>query len=251
MANAKGRLAGRLALVTGASRGIGYHTARAFAREGAHVIALARTVGGLEELDDEIRSEGGEPATLVPLDVTDYDGIDRLGASIDQRWGRLDIFVANAAILGGLSPLGHHEPKNFQRVFDVNVTANWRFIRSLDPLLRVSEAGRALFMSSGSAHSCRAFWGPYAASKAALEALARVYANECSSTRIRSVIVDPNVARTAMRALAMPGEDPETLPHPSRVAEELVKLADANCAVQNGQIYDVETGAWRVAQRPA
>jgi NAD(P)-dependent dehydrogenase (short-subunit alcohol dehydrogenase family) len=251
MAVQQGRMAGRLALVTGASRGIGYHTALAFAREGAHVIALARTVGGLEELDDHIRAAGGEPATLVPLDVTDYDGIDRLGASIDQRWGRLDIFVANAAILGGLSPLGHHEPKNFQRVFDVNVTANWRFIRSLDPLLRASTAGRALFISSGSAHSCRAFWGPYAASKAALEALARVYANECNSTTIRSVIVDPNVARTAMRALAMPGEDPQTIPHPSKVADALVMLADPGSAVENGQVYSVETGTWLKYRRPA
>jgi NAD(P)-dependent dehydrogenase (short-subunit alcohol dehydrogenase family) len=251
MAVSQGRLAGRLALVTGASRGIGYHTALAFAREGAHVIALARTVGGLEELDDQIRAAGGEPATLVPLDVTDYDGIDRLGASIDQRWGRLDVFVANAAVLGGLSPLGHHEPKNFQRVFDVNVTANWRFIRSLDPLLRASAAGRAIFISSGAAHSCRAFWGPYAASKAALEALARVYANECISTTVRSVIVDPNVARTAMRALAMPGEDPQTLPHPSKVADALVALADAGRAVENGQIYAVETGSWLAYKRPA
>ncbi len=245
------RLAGRIALVTGASRGIGYNAALAFAREGAHVIAVARTVGGLEELDDQIRSEGGEAATLVPLDVTDFDAIDRLGSSIDQRWGRLDIFLANAGMLGGLSPLGHYEPKNFQRVFDVNVTANWRFIRSLDPLLRASDAGRAIFMSSGSAHSCRAFWGPYAASKAALEALARVYAAECKSTSITSMIVDPGVARTAMRALAMPGEDPHTLPHPSVVAAALVPLAAPDGEVRSGQIYNVEDGRWRQPQRPA
>jgi NAD(P)-dependent dehydrogenase (short-subunit alcohol dehydrogenase family) len=246
-----GRLAGRLALVTGASRGIGYQCALAFAREGAHVIALARTVGGLEELDDDIRAAGGEPATLVPVDVTDFDAIDRLGATIDQRWGRLDVFLGNAAVLGGLSPLGHHEPKNFQRVFDVNVTANWRFIRALDPLLRASEAGRAMFISSGSAHSCKAFWGPYAASKAALEALARVYAAESASTNIRSIIIDPAVARTAMRALAMPGEDPQTLPHPSKVAEALVPLAAADGHVRNGEIYSIAAKTWLKPQRPA
>lgn len=246
-----GRLDGRLALVTGASRGIGYQCALAFAREGAHVIALARTVGGLEELDDDIRAAGGEPATLVPVDVTDYDAIDRLGATIDQRWGRLDVFVGNAGLLGGLSPLGHYEPKNFQRVFDVNVTANWRFIRALDPLMRASPAARAMFISSGSAHSCKAFWGPYAASKAALEALARVYAAESASTNIRSIIIDPAVARTAMRALAMPGEDPETLPHPSKVAEALVPLAAADGNVRNGEIYSVAAKAWLKPQRPA
>jgi NAD(P)-dependent dehydrogenase (short-subunit alcohol dehydrogenase family) len=246
-----GRLDGRLALVTGASRGIGYQCALAFAREGAHVIALARTVGGLEELDDDIRAAGGHPATLVPVDVTDFDAIDRLGASIDQRWGHLDVFVGNAGLLGGLSPLGHYEPKNFQRVFDVNVTANWRFIRALDPLLRASGAARAMFISSGSAHSCKAFWGPYAASKAALEALARVYAAESASTTIRSIIIDPAVARTAMRALAMPGEDPETLPHPSTIAEALVPLAAADGVVRNGEIYSVAAKTWLKPQRPA
>ncbi len=251
MSAKNGRLAGRLALVTGASRGIGYETALAFGREGAHVIAVARTVGGLEELDDAIRAAGGETATLVPFDITDFDAIDRLGATIDRRWGRLDIFVGNAAILGGLSPLGHHEPKNFQKVFDINVTANWRFIRSLDPLLRASAAGRAMFLSSGSPHSCRAFWGPYAASKAALEALARVYANECASTNIKSFIIDPYIAKTAMRALAMPGEDTTTLPSAASVAEAIVPLADAAQTVENGNIYSVEKKTWLTPQRPA
>lgn len=251
MTGTKGRLAGRLALVTGASRGIGFQTALAFGREGAHVIGVARTVGGLEELDDAIRSAGGEAATLVPFDVTDYEAIDRLGAAIDQRWGRLDVFVGNAAILGGLSPLGHHEPKNFQKVFDVNVTANWRFVRAMDPLLRASSAGRAMFLSSGSPHSCRAFWGPYAASKAALEALARVYANECQSINVKSFVIDPNIARTAMRALAMPGEDPMSLPHPSTVGEALVALADAAVGVENGKIYSVARQAWLTPQQPA
>ena len=251
MAGLQRKLSGRIALITGASRGIGYQTALALARHGAHVIALARTVGGLEELDDEIRASGGEPATLVPLDVTDFDAIDRLGATIDQRWGRLDVFIGNAAILGGLSPLGHFEPKNFQRVFDVNVTANWRFVRALDPLLRAANTARALFLSSGSPHSCKAFWGPYAASKAALEALARVYANECISTNIGVAIVDPGIARTAMRALAMPGEDPETLAPPSKIADALVRILQDGAAFENGSIYNVTGQCWRKPQPPA
>lgn len=243
------RLRDRIALVTGASRGIGYHAALAFAREGAHVIAVARTVGGLEELDDAIRGEGGT-ATLVPMDVTDYEAIDRLGAEIDKRWGRLDIFLANAGILGGLSPLGHIEPKTFQKVFDINVTANWRFIRSLDPVLRASPAARAIFMSSSSAHSCRPFWGPYSASKAALEALARTYAGECEKTTVRITMVHPGAVRTAMRAQAMPGEDPETLPQPSQIAEFLVDLASPETEA-NGLIYDIAGQRFLTPQRPA
>lgn len=239
----------RIALVTGASRGIGYFAALGFARAGAHVIAVARTVGGLEELDDEIREEGLGSATLVPLDLTDFDAIDRLGASIDERWGRLDILLANAGMLGGLSPIGHYEPRDFQRVFDLNVTANWRLLRSFDPLLRASDAGRVLVVSSGSAHSCRPFWGPYAASKAALEALARVYAGESEKTSIRTIIVDPGVARTAMRALAMPGEDPETLPHPSELAPKLVELAGPQMT-ENGKIYDFEKSRFTEHRRP-
>ncbi|MEZ5872541.1 MAG: SDR family NAD(P)-dependent oxidoreductase [Nitratireductor sp.] len=244
-----GKLDGRIALVTGASRGIGYHAAMAFAREGAHVIAVARTTGGLEELDDEIKKAGGS-ATLVPMDIVDFEAIDRLGAAIDQRWGKLDIFLANAGILGGLSPLGHHEPKNFQKVMDINVTANWRFIRSLDPLLRASPSGRAIFVSSGSPHSCRPFWGPYAASKAALEALARVYAAECANTNIRSVIVNPGATRTGMRAQAMPGEDPKTLPHPSELAGDFVMLGSA-AMNENGVIWDCATKRFLTPQMPA
>lgn len=244
MAEAQGRLAGRIAVVTGASRGIGYQTALALGREGAQVVAIARTVGGLEELDDEIRGAGGLPATLVPFDLTDYDAIDRLGAAIDQRWGRLDILVANAGMLGGLSPLGHHEPKNFERVMAVNVTANWRFIRSFDPLLRASQAGRALFLSSGAAHSCRPFWGPYAASKAALEALVRVYAGECASTPVMVASVDPGATRTAMRAAAMPGEDPSTLPAPESVAASLLERVVPGAEFRNGGLWSVPRGAW-------
>jgi len=219
-----GPLGGRIALVTGASRGIGYHAAKAFAAAGAHVIALARTTGGLEELDDEISSAGGS-ATLVPLDLTDYEGIDRLGGAIYERWGKLDVFFANAGILGSLSPLGHVQPKEWDQVFAVNVTANWRLIRSLDPLLRASDGGRVIVMSSGAAHNCQPFWGPYSASKAAVEALARTYAGEVANTPVRVVVVHPGPTRTAMRAKAMPGEDPASLPHPAELAPHLVEMA--------------------------
>ncbi|MEC9344401.1 MAG: SDR family NAD(P)-dependent oxidoreductase [Pseudomonadota bacterium] len=239
----------RIALVTGASRGIGYAAALGLAREGAHVIALARTVGGLEELDDEIRSAGGS-ATLVPTDLADFDAIDRLGAEIDRRWGRLDILLGNAGLLGGLSPLGHIDPKTWQSVFDINVTANWRLIRSLDPLLKASDAGRAIFISSGSAHSTRPFWGAYAASKAALEALVRVYAGECANTAIRVNLVDPGVFRTAMRAQAVPGEDPETLPHPDEIVPDIVMLASPELK-ENGKIYKVEASKFVTPQRPS
>lgn len=217
-------LAGRVAVVTGASRGIGYHAAKGFAAAGAHVIAVARTVGGLEELDDEIKSSGGS-ATLVPLDLKDSAGIDRLGAALFERWGKLDILLANAGVLGQLSPLGHIPPKVWDEVMAVNVTANWRLIRSLDPLLHLSDAGRAIFLSSGAAHNCRPFWGPYSVSKAALEALARTYAAEVLNTPIRVVAVDPGRTRTAMRAKAMPGEDPETLPDPSAIVPYLIEMA--------------------------
>jgi NAD(P)-dependent dehydrogenase (short-subunit alcohol dehydrogenase family) len=237
---AEARLQGRIALVTGASRGIGFHTALALAREGAHVIAIARTVGGLEELDDAIREAGGEAATLVPLDITDFDAIDRLGATIDERWNKLDIFVGNAAILGGLSPLGHFEPAVFERVFDVNVIANWRFIRSLDPLLRASDAGRAIFVTSAAARSPRAFWGPYASSKAALEALVRVYAEESAKSSVRANLFDPGVTRTAMRAQAMPGEDAWAQTDPAETAMEIVILALPEMK-ESGRVYRFKT----------
>ena len=217
-------LDGRIALVTGASRGIGYQAAKGFAAAGAHVIAVARTVGGLEELDDEIRGGGGS-TTLVPVDLKDMPAIDRLGAAIHERWGRLDVLLANAGILGQLSPLGHIPAKVWDDVMAVNVTANWRLIRSLDPLLRASDAGRGIFMSSGAAHHCRPFWGPYSVSKAAVEALARTYAQEVQSTPIRVVAVDPGRTRTAMRAQAMPGEDPATLPAPAEIVPYLVEMA--------------------------
>lgn len=240
-------LSGRLALVTGASRGIGYFIAKHMAAAGAHVIAVARTVGGLEELDDEIKAEaartGKGSTTLVPLDLSDMAGIDRLGGSIHERWGKLDILVANAAVLGVVAPLGHVEAKVFDKVMSINVTSQWRLIRSVDPLLRLSDAGRAILLSSGAAHSARAFWGPYAASKAALEALGRSWADETKNLPLRVNSVDPGATRTAMRAQAMPGENPETLPHPSEIAERIVSLASPTL-MHTGDIYLARHDRW-------
>ncbi|MDX8531337.1 SDR family NAD(P)-dependent oxidoreductase [Mesorhizobium sp. VK25A] len=218
-------LSGRVAVVTGASRGIGYFIARELAAAGAHVIAVARTVGGLEELDDQIKADGRGQATLVPLDLTDMAGIDRLGGAIHERWGKLDILVANAGVLGVISPIGHVEAKTFEKVMTINVTSTWRLIRSVDPLLRLSDAGRAIILTSGAAHSARAFWAPYAASKAAVETMMRSWAHETESLPLRVNAADPGATRTAMRAQAMPGEDPETLPHPSEIARRIVPLA--------------------------
>ena len=197
-----GRLEGRVALITGASRGLGASMAVALAKEGAHVIATARTEGGLTELDDQIKAVGGS-ATLVPLDIKDYAGIDRLGAAIYERWKKLDILVGNAGILGKLTPMAHVEPKGWDDVMAVNVTANYRLIRSLDVLLRQSDAGRAVFMTSGLAHKCWAYWGPYSISKAALEAMVKTYAAENATTAIRANCFSPGATRTRMRAQAM------------------------------------------------
>jgi NAD(P)-dependent dehydrogenase (short-subunit alcohol dehydrogenase family) len=216
-------LKGRIALVTGASRGIGYFTALELAKAGAHVIACARTVGGLEDLDDAIKAVGGT-ATLVPFDLADMNAIDALGGSIFERWGKLDILVANAGVLGVISPIGHVEAKVFEKVMTINVTATWRLIRSVDPLLQQSDAGRALILSSSAAHKCKPFWGPYSASKAAVEALARTWAGETQRLPLRILSVDPGATRTAMRAQAIPGEDPSTVPHPSEVAAKLLPL---------------------------
>lgn len=218
-----GRLEGRIALVTGASRGLGASAAVALAKEGAHIIATARTEGGLTELDDEIKAVGGT-ATLVPLDIKDYAGIDRLGAAIFERWKKLDILIGNAGILGKLTPMAHVEPKVWDDVMAVNVTANYRLIRSLDPLLRQSDAGRTIFVSSGLAHKCWAYWGPYSISKAALEAMVKTYAAEISTTAARANCFSPGATRTRMRATAMPGEDPLTLPHPDEVAAQIIPM---------------------------
>jgi NAD(P)-dependent dehydrogenase (short-subunit alcohol dehydrogenase family) len=233
-------LADRIALVTGASRGIGHATALALAKAGAHVVAVARTVGGLEELDDAIRALGGS-ATLVPLDLKDYPGIDRLGAALQERFGRLDVLIGNAGILGPLSPLGHVEPTAWDAVMALNVTANWRLIRALDPLLRRSAAGRVVFISSGVAALALAYWGPYAASKAALEVLARTYAAETATTNVRVNVLTPGPIRTRMRAQAMPGEDPMTLETPDRVAEKIVELCLPSMQ-QSGKLYAYPQG---------
>jgi NAD(P)-dependent dehydrogenase (short-subunit alcohol dehydrogenase family) len=231
-----GRLAGRIALVTGASRGIGFAIAKALAAEGAHVVALARTVGGLEELDDAIRAAGGT-ATLVPADLKDYPALDRLGAALFERFRRLDILIGNAGILGKLTPLAHVDPKLWDEVMAVNVTANWRLIRSLDLLLRQADNGRAIFMTTGAARSFTAYWGPYAVSKAALEALVKTYAAETVTTGLRVNLVNPGIVRTRMRAEAMPGEDPATLPPPEVIAEALLPLLDP-AVTTTGAIFD-------------
>src|SRR5216684_1459347 len=228
-------LADRIALVTGASRGIGYATALALAKAGAHIVAVARTVGGLEELDDAIRGEGGS-ATLVPLDLKDYEGVDRLGLALHERFGRLDALVANAGILGPLSPLGHVEAKAWDEVMAVNVTANWRLICAMDPLLKFSDAGSVVFVSSGVAQMALAYWGPYAISKAALEVLARTYAAETASTNVRVNVLNPGTVRTRMRAQAMPGEDPMSLETPDQVAETIVALCLPSMH-ESGKLY--------------
>ncbi|MEO8758582.1 MAG: SDR family NAD(P)-dependent oxidoreductase [Devosia sp.] len=216
-------LEGKIVLVTGASRGIGYQAALEAARRGAHVIAVARTIGGLEDLDDEIKKLGGG-TTLVPLDLRDGDGIDRLGKAIFDRWGHLDGFVANAGQLGVITPVAHLDIKDFDLTFAVNVTANYRLIRSLDLPLRQAEAGRAVFVSASSSQSARPFWGAYAASKAALEALVKSYASELSVSKVKANVFWPGAVRTAMRAKAMPGEDPDTLTKPVTVAPKLIDM---------------------------
>jgi NAD(P)-dependent dehydrogenase (short-subunit alcohol dehydrogenase family) len=233
-------LASRIALVTGASRGIGYATALALARAGAHIVALARTVGGLEELDDAVRAIGGS-ATLVPLDVKDFDGFDRLAASLHERYGRLDILIGNAAVLGPLSPLGHVEPKEWDEALTVNVTANFRLVRALDPLLRVSDAGRVVFLTAGVASTPRAYWGPYAVTKAALEAMARTYAAETATTNVRVNLFSPGPTRTRMRASAMPGEDPLTIQTAEDIADRIVALCLPSFT-ETGALYDVRAG---------
>jgi NAD(P)-dependent dehydrogenase (short-subunit alcohol dehydrogenase family) len=231
----------RLAFVTGASRGIGRAVALALAKEGAHVVVTARTVGGLEELDDEIQAMGGS-ATLVPADLKDYPAIDRLGEAIFERWKRLDILIGNAGVLGQLSPLGHIKPKVWDEAVAVNLTANWRLIRSLDPLLRQSPAARAVFVTTGATQSLPAYWGAYSATKAALEALVKTYAAEISKTEIRANLFNPGPTRTAMRAKAFPGEDPTRLPTPEAVATAALPLCLPSCT-SNGSIYDFANGA--------
>lgn len=233
------RLQDRVALVTGASRGIGRAAALGLAEAGAHVIAVARTVGGLEELDDEIRAKGGA-ATLVPFDLADYPAIDRLGAAIHERWGRLDILLGNAGLLGAITPLSHLDVKVWDSVMAVNATANWRLIRSLDPLLRQSDAGRALFVTSGITKVYLPYWGAYAASKAALEALVRTYAAELAHTRATANLFNPGPLRTRFRAQAAPGEDPNSQQPPEAAVPDIVRMLAPDYA-PNGVLFDFPT----------
>lgn len=228
-------LSGRIALVTGASRGIGRAASLALARAGAHIVAIARDVGRLEELDDAIRAEGGA-ATLVPMDMKDFAAIDRAGKAIFDRWGKLDILFGNAAILGTLTPLAHLAPSLWDEIFAINVTANLRLIRAFDPLLRLSDAGRALFVSSAVAHGGRPYWGGYAISKAALESMVRVYAAELAGTTVRVNMLNPGPTRTDMRAAAMPGEDPMTLPAPEELTPLILELLSPECD-DNGELF--------------
>jgi NAD(P)-dependent dehydrogenase (short-subunit alcohol dehydrogenase family) len=242
-------LANRIALVTGASRGIGHATARALARAGAHVVAVARTVGGLEELDDAIKTDGGS-ATLVPLDLRDSDGIARLTAALNERYGRLDILVGNAALVGSNSPLDHFQPKEWDEVFAVNVTANWQLIRHFHALLLKSDAARVVFLTSGAATNPRAYRGLYAASKAALDAIARSYAGETATTAIRVNLFNPGPTRTGMRAAVMPGEDPMTLPTPEEVAATIVPLC-LPAFTESGKLYDFRADKLLAFRAPA
>jgi NAD(P)-dependent dehydrogenase (short-subunit alcohol dehydrogenase family) len=232
-------LTSRIAVVTGASRGIGFATARALAKAGAHIVAVARTQGGLEELDDEIRKDGGS-ATLVPLSMTDSDGIARLGAALHERHGRIDILVGNAGVAGPSSPLGHVDLKPWNDVIAINLTANFQLIRCMEPLLRASDAGRAVFVTAGSAQRAPGYRGPYAASKAALETLVRVWAAETASTPIRVNLFSPGPIRTRMRATVFPGEDPLTLDTPEQAAELIVPMCAPGWS-ETGKLFDYKT----------
>jgi NAD(P)-dependent dehydrogenase (short-subunit alcohol dehydrogenase family) len=216
-------LDGKVALVTGASRGLGYAAALHLARQGAHIVATARTRGGLEELDDAVKAVGSS-ATLVPMSITDMDGIDRLGAAIHERFRKLDILIGNAGTLGKITPVAHIDPKVWDEAIGVNLTANYRLIRSMDVLLRTADHGRAVFVTSGLAQKCFPYWGSYSVGKAALEALVRTYAAEVATTTLRVNCFSPGATRTKMRATAMPGEDPETLPAPEDVAAQVIPM---------------------------
>ena len=231
---------GKVALITGASRGLGRAIALGLAKQGCHIIATARTQGGLEELDDDVKAAGGS-ATLVPMDILDFSGIDRLGAAIFERWKKLDILVGNAGVLGKLTPIPHLDQKVWDEVMSVNVTANYRLLRSFDPLLRMSDAGRAVFITSGVAYTAPAYWGAYSVSKAALNALVKTYSAETATTKVRANLVSPGPTATKMRAQAMPGEDPKTLPTPEDVAAKLIEMCAAEFTV-SGAVFRYTAG---------
>ena len=238
-----GRLENRIAVITGATRGIGRAVAGRFAAEGAELILIGRTTGALEEVDDEVRAASGRNATLVPMDLTDFDAIDRLGAAIFERHSRLDILVGNAGMLGNLSPLAHTDPKVWDQVMAINTTANWRLIRSFDPLLRTSDAGRVVMVTSTVGHEPRAYWSAYAVSKAALEMATRIYAEETVKTNVKVNILNPGATRTNMRARAFPGEDPETVKAPASITEDFVRLCEPACTLHGETVTAKESPA--------
>ncbi|MBO6773216.1 MULTISPECIES: SDR family NAD(P)-dependent oxidoreductase [unclassified Thalassospira] len=230
------RLEGRVALITGASHGIGYAVAKRFAAEGAQVIAIGRNVGALEELSDEITDAGGK-ISLLPLDLTMFEKVDAIGPTIYERFGKLDIVVGNAGLLGEIAPVGHIDTQVFDNTVATNVTSNFRLIRTVDKLLQLSDAGRAIFVTSNASAKGRAFWGLYAATKAALEALVLSYAQELEESKVRVNLINPGRIRTKMRAEAYPGEDPETLPTPDRITDVFVDLAEASCT-KHGEVVN-------------
>ncbi|MDB2414335.1 SDR family NAD(P)-dependent oxidoreductase [Rickettsiales bacterium] len=234
-------LEGKIAVVTGASRGIGAAICKRYAKEGAHVVMVARSVNEMESVDDEIQEIGGS-ATIVPLDLQDFDKIDQLGAGLMERFGKIDILVGNAGVLGGLSPIDHIDPKIWQNIFDVNVTANYRLLRSLTPLLKQSDAGRALFVSSDVARGVVLHWGAYAASKAALEKMVEIYAAENEHTNIRAAIVDPGAVATAMMNIWAPGADQEKLTKPDEITDIFVELLLEDSDIEEGGVFYAQNG---------
>jgi len=232
-----GRLSNKVALITGASRGIGAAVAERFAREGAHLVLTGRTVGGLEETDDRVRAAGGS-ATLVPFDLRDFIKIDELAAALYERYGRLDILIANAGEFGVFSPLGHIDPALWHEVVDLNLTANWRLIRVMDPLLRAAEHGRAVFVTTHLAREALPYYGPYAVSKAGLEAMVRIYAGEVARSTVRVNLLDPGIVRTRLRARIFPGENPATVPSPESVADAFLPLVLEECR-RHGEVLGV------------
>ncbi|MDP1641719.1 MAG: SDR family NAD(P)-dependent oxidoreductase [Phenylobacterium sp.] len=238
-------LAGRVALVTGASRGIGRECAIALAQAGAHVIGVARTQGGLEVLDDKIRAVSGQAATLVPMDLAQGDGIDQLGLAIHERHGKLDILVHAAAVLGGLSPISHIDPPAWDKTVAINLTATYRLLRSTERLLKAAPAGRALIFTSGRVARPKAFWGAYGATKAATDHLVRTWADELENTSVRAALIDPGAMRTKMRAEAMPGEDPGSLPDPAEIGPMIVDLAQADLGQPDAPI---SFSAWKASK---